>query len=128
MSPLVQWSDTDASGRFHFTAPMKWVEDAEHRFYRDVHLDPACFPRRAVQTSYVRPLGAGDHYDIDFEVDSLGRTSITYQWRIRAAAGICVEGSHVVVHVGPDGKPAPVPDTLRAVLKAASRRTSEGES
>lgn len=113
---MVAWADTDASGRFHFTAPLRWVEDVEHRAYRAVGLDPGRFPRRAVASSYLRPLGAGDPYAVDLVVERVGSTSIGYRWRVLSAGAVCVEGSHTVVHVGDDGRPAPLPRALRAEL------------
>jgi acyl-CoA thioesterase FadM len=113
---VVPWADTDASGRFHFTAPLRWVEDVEHRAYRTAGLDPGRFPRRAVASTYVRPLGAGDPYTVDLVVERVGTTSIGYRWRVLSDGAVCVEGSHTVVHVGDDGRPAPLPDDLRAAL------------
>ncbi|MBH0121927.1 hypothetical protein I0Q12_21390, partial [Rhodococcus sp. CX] len=31
---VVRFSETDASGRFHYTAALKWAENAEHELYR----------------------------------------------------------------------------------------------
>jgi acyl-CoA thioester hydrolase len=118
VTSIVPWSDTDASGRFHFTAPLRWVEDVEHRAYRAAGLDPGRFPRRAVTSSYVRSLRAGDPYTADVSVERLGTTSITYRWQVFSHGELCVEGSHTVVHVDDDSRPAPLPESLRSVLAA----------
>ena len=120
MSRVVAWADTDASGRFHFAAPLRWVEDVEHEAYRAAGLDPGRFPRRAVSSSYTRSLRAGDPYTVDLDVERVGSTSITYRWRVLSDDAVCVEGEHTVVHVDDDGRPAPVPDSLRAVLAAVA--------
>lgn len=115
---VVSWSDTDASGRFHFTAPWRWVENAEHALYRSLvpGVEVGRFPRRAVSATYERPLLAGDEYTIELDVEKVGRTSIAYAWRIVGPDGVCVTGGHTVVHVDVTGRPAEVPQDLRAGL------------
>lgn len=118
----VAWSDTDASGRFHYTAAMRWVENAEHDFYRSV--DPGfpigAMPRRVVTATYHRPLAAGDVFRAELEPQRIGSTSISYRWRVLRGEDLCVEGEHTVVHVGADGRPAPLPVELRRALEAAA--------
>lgn len=116
----VAFSDTDASGRYHFTAPLRWAENAEHAFYRaaDTGTIVGGLPRRAVSVSYSRPLEAGDEYTVELSAESVGRTSISYFWRVLGPGGPCAEGTHTVVHVDESGRPAPVPDGLRTALAA----------
>ena len=113
---VVPWSDTDASGRFHFTAPFRWAENAEHELLRAAGFGPEPFPRRAVTSSYLRPLMAGDPYTVDIGVEQIGSTSITYWWRVLSGGEVCVEGSHTAVHLDDSGRPCPLPDPLRAAL------------
>jgi acyl-CoA thioester hydrolase len=124
MSPIVFWSETDASGSFHFTAPLRWAEDAEHALVRAAGGDPGSFPRRAVSSSYLRPLRAGDQYTVDIAVERIGSTSITYWWRVLSGDAVCVEGGHTAVHLDGTGRPAPVPDALRSALSAHQRAKS----
>lgn len=116
---MVAWSETDASGRYHFTAPLRWAEDAEHALYRTAGPGTMVggFPRRAVSVTYSRPLAAGDSYTVELSVKKVGRTSISYAWQILGPGGPCAEGTHTVVHVDETGRPAPVPDPLRAALE-----------
>lgn len=113
---VVPWSDTDASGRFHFTAPFRWAENAEHELLRSAGFGPEPFPRRAVTSSYLRPLMAGDPFTVDIGVEQMGSTSITYWWRVLSGGEVCVEGSHTAVHLDDSGRPCPLPDPLRAAL------------
>jgi acyl-CoA thioester hydrolase len=114
----VRWSDTDASGRFHYTAPLRWAEEAEHRYCRMAvpAADMARLPRRAAEASYCNPLEAGDTYEVELRVERIGHTSITYAWHITGRAVLCVTGRHTVVHVDESGRPAVVPSPLRAHL------------
>ncbi|MGY1821744.1 acyl-CoA thioesterase [Geodermatophilus sp. SYSU D00079] len=114
---VVRFSETDASGRFHFTSALRWAEDAEHETYRACGLDPAGFPRRAVTSSYLSSLRAGDEYVVELEVERVGTSSIAYRWRVLTGDVVCVEGGHTVVHVGGSGHPEPVPDVLRTELE-----------
>ncbi len=113
---VVAWWETDASGSFHFTAPLRWAEDAEHALVRAAGGTPGSFPRRVVNSSYRRPLRAGDAYTVDLGVERIGSTSITYWWRVVSGGEVCIEGGHTVVHVDGSGRSAPVPDSLRAAL------------
>lgn len=114
---VVPWSDTDASGRFHFTAPFRWAENAEHALLRDAGFGPEPFPRRAVTSSYLRPLMAGDPYTVDIGIEQIGSTSITYWWRVLSEDVVCVEGSHTAVHLDETGRPSPLPESLRTALR-----------
>jgi acyl-CoA thioesterase FadM len=117
MTEIVLWAETDASGSFHFTAPLRWAEDAEHALLRAAGGDPGAFPRRAVNSSYLRPLRAGDKYTVDIGVERIGSSSITYWWRVLSGDAVCVEGGHTAVHLDATGRPVPVPDSLRSALE-----------
>lgn len=122
LSGTVAWSDTDASGRFHFTAALRWVENAEHGLYRAAipGLDIGRFPRRAVQATFERPLEAGDEYAVHLAVDRLGTTSVTWAWRVTSRGETCVSGSHTAVHVDAAGRPAAFPEQLLVCLTSWS--------
>jgi len=79
-------------------------------------VDIRSFPRRATAATYHQPLVAGDAYTVGLDVARVGTSSITYTWVVIGPAGVCVRGEHTVVHVGADGRPAPVPPALRERL------------
>lgn len=74
------------------------------------------YPRRHVEAEFRRVLSFEDELDVRLRVDRLGTTSITYVWQILKASEVYIEGRHTVVHVDRDGRPAPLPDTVRAAL------------
>lgn len=115
----VEWSETDASGWIHFTAPQKWAENAEHQLCRS--LDPSisvgAFPRKEIHSTFQRPLRAGQDYRVDIRPERIGLTSITYIWTVVSEDRVCVEGGHTVVHLGLDGRPAALPEALRTGLE-----------
>ena len=114
----VAWADTDAGGRIHFTAALRYAEAAENALRRRLGLldDWADYPRRRVEAEYRAVLGFEDEIDVRIWPERLGETSITWRWEIARDGEICVDGRHVVVHVDADGHPSPVPAEVRAGL------------
>ena len=116
----VEFVDTDAGGRIHHTAALRWAERAEHQLLRDVgwpHLTR--FPRRHVAVEFLAPLRFGDEVGLEIRATAVGRSSITYEWRVLRGAQVCVQGTTTCVHVDSDDRPTPVPAALRTALGAA---------
>jgi acyl-CoA thioester hydrolase len=115
----VAWSDTDAGGRIHFTAALRYAEMAENALRRKLGLlaDWGDYPRRHVEAEYLAVLGFEDVVDVRIGAERLGRTSITWRWSIERGGEICVTGRHTVVHVDGGGRPAPLPDGVRQGLR-----------
>jgi YbgC/YbaW family acyl-CoA thioester hydrolase len=114
----VAWVDTDAGRRIHFTAAFRWAELAETGLMRKLGLLDGWgnYPRRRVEAEYRKVLVFEDEVDVRLWVEAVGRTSITYAWEISKEGEPYVEGRHTVVHVDPAGRPAPLPDRVRAAL------------
>jgi acyl-CoA thioester hydrolase len=114
----VAWADTDAGGRIHFTAALRYAEAAEAALRRRLGMldDWGDYPRRRVEAEYRVVLRFDDQADVRIRVEGIGSTSITWAWTIVRGDEICVEGRHVVVHVDGDGRPAPLAERLRAAL------------
>jgi acyl-CoA thioester hydrolase len=114
----VAWVDTDAGGRIHFTAAFRWAELAEAALMRRLGLLDGWgnYPRRRVEAEYRNVLRFEDEIAIHLRVARVGTTSIAYAWTITKEGEPYVEGSHTVVHVDPGGRPAPLPDLVRAAL------------
>ncbi|MFN2468523.1 MAG: acyl-CoA thioesterase [Gaiellaceae bacterium] len=117
----VSWIDTDAGGRIHFTAAFRWAEAAETELMRAAGLldrEWADYPRRHVEADYRRVLVFDDEIDVRIRADRLGATSITYAWTVARGGEICIEGRHTVVHVDREGRPAALPERVRAAFAA----------
>lgn len=123
VEPLrVAWADTDAGGRIHWAAVFRWAELAEHALLRRLGRRPSeagPYPRRSADVVYHQALEFDDEVEVHLGVSALGRSSVTFAWTITRDDTVCVEGHHSVVHVGPDGRPAPWPDHLRRGLRVA---------
>ena len=116
----VQWVDTDAGGRIHFTAAFRWAEQAETGLRRTLGLmeDWGSYPRRRVEAEFLKVLVFEDEVDVRIRPERLGETSITWAFEITRDGELCVRGSMVVVHVDAEGRPAPLAERERAALSA----------
>jgi acyl-CoA thioester hydrolase len=57
-----------------------------------------------------------DEIDVELRPEHVGTTSISYAWEIRRGDEVCIRGRHTVVRVGANGRPAPLPPTVRRAL------------
>jgi acyl-CoA thioesterase FadM len=114
----VQWVDTDAGGRIHFTAAFRWAEMAEVGLRRKLGLVEGWgdYPRRRVEAEFLKVLVFEDEIDVRIRPERLGRTSITWAFEIARGTDVCVRGTLVVVHVDADGRPVPLTESERAAL------------
>lgn len=121
----LEWIDTDASGHWHNTVVVRWFEWAEAALLERLGLvTMLCghLPRVRVEADFGRPLHFNDLADIEFEVEDVGRSSITYRCRILHEAEPCAELRVVSVLRGPDGRAASFPEDTRDVLLSAGEQ------
>lgn len=119
----VEWADTDAAGHHHFSAPLRWVEQAESLLYDRlgiVEFIAALIPRVHFDIDYFSVLKYRDRYELTLAVDRLGRSSLAYRFEIKSDSQMVAEGSLVVVFTGlSDRKPRPWPEEVRSILAEA---------
>ncbi len=85
----VAWHDTDAAGIAHFTAFLRYMEDAEHELLRHVGLSvlarddegPITWPRVAVRCDFTASVTFEDVLDIEVRVARIGEKSVTYRFQ-----------------------------------------------
>jgi acyl-CoA thioester hydrolase len=118
----VAWVDTDAGGRIHFTAAFRYAERAETALMRELGLVDRLvdYPRRRVEADFRAVLRFEDEVTVTIRPGRIGTTSIIWAWEISRGGEVCVDGRHTVVHVGSDGRPAPLPDEVRKRLAAVA--------
>jgi YbgC/YbaW family acyl-CoA thioester hydrolase len=91
----VEFSDTDMAGIMHFSNFFRFMETAEHAFFRSlgysVVLSRSGFglhlPRVHAQCDYVAPLRFEDEVQIHLLVQKKGRRSLTYQFQFHRLNG-----------------------------------------
>lgn len=117
----LDWMDTDAADRWHYSVLFRWAEEGEAALHRELGIVDRTFgatPRVAVDATYSAAVTFDDEVEIDFWVARLGTTSVTYEFRIRLVEADVEAGAGTVVTVftAEDGTKAPWPEDLRTAL------------
>jgi acyl-CoA thioester hydrolase len=111
----VEFSDTDLAGIMHYSNFFRYMETAEHAFYRSLGFSVVArdyqvgFPRVRAECDFKRPLRFEDQVEIELLVASRKRRSITYLFRFtnlsRNPPEHAASGSLTIVCVShaPDG-------------------------
>jgi len=122
----VAFPDTDASGRIHFTAMLRYFEAAEIEFMRSLgysyrHALDVIYPRVRVECDYRSAVCFDDEVDIAVSVKRVGTSSYTLEFAATNGGVLAANGSIVVVCMGLAGRAQALPE----VLKDALRRCAE---
>jgi acyl-CoA thioester hydrolase len=115
----LEWMDTDAAGIWHYSTSIRFIEHAELELHRQLDIVDVTFgktPRARLELDFRRSIRFGDDVSTTLEVESVGRTSIVYRFRLEVPRGLAAEGRIVTVLVGGDGRPLEVPQHVRAAL------------
>jgi acyl-CoA thioester hydrolase len=125
----IRFSDTDASGRIHYTALMRHFEAAEFEFLRSIgcsymSLMPAegGFPRVHVECDYLAALECDDEIETAVTVERVGQTSYTLAFAAAKGGQVAGRGKIVIVCMDRGTKrPKLLPERLsRALLESRS--------
>ena len=95
----VEFSETDMAGIMHYSNFFRFMESAEHSFYRSLgfsvilsHFDPPLgFPRVHAECDFKRPLRFEDMVEVQLLVKERKTKSITYSFRFRNLSATPVE-------------------------------------
>jgi acyl-CoA thioester hydrolase len=131
----VEFSDTDLAGIMHFSNFFRFMEAAEHAFFRSLGFSVAqsrlglelCLPRVHAACDYAVPLRFEDDVRVRLLVERKGRRSLTYQFRFSRLNGSgpteVARGRVTVVSVErkADGslKAVPLPKTIADKIEQA---------
>jgi acyl-CoA thioester hydrolase len=125
----VEFSETDAAGIVHFANFYRYMEYAEHAFFRSLGhsiVNPALgvgWPRVHCNCDYKKPLRFEDEVEIHLLVSAKTSKSISYQFRFRVDGAEVARGGFTIVCVRKteaDGmKAATIPPELAALIEAA---------
>ena len=118
---VVEWSDTDASGHYHHSSVIRWVEAAEAELYERLGLTLfGTTPRVRYEVDYLDRLWLGDRVDVALTLVTVGRTSIVYEFEVRRGETLAARGRMICVNSDPDeARAAPWPEETREKLAAA---------
>jgi len=111
----VEFSETDMAGIVHYSNFFRYMEAAEHEFFRSLGFSvvtrqadpPVGWPRVRAECDYKQPLRFEDEYEVHMLVAEKKSKSLSYQFRIRKLnaqpPGEVARGSLTVVCVTHQG-------------------------
>ncbi|MGK7377320.1 acyl-CoA thioesterase [Planococcus sp. 1R117A] len=121
----IQFVDTDASKRIHYSAVFRYFETLDHEFFRSI----GCSYKDLFETGYEMPrvhldctyLGSVE-YDDELEacvsVAKIGNSSFTYSFNFYKAGQVVIKGSLTVVFItSADGKKVTIPPFIKEELE-----------
>ena len=125
----VEFSETDAAGIVHFSNFYRYMEYAEHAFFRalgrsivDHNLDVG-WPRVHSHCDFKKPLKFEDEVDIHLLVSAKTSKSITYQFHFRVDGTEVARGGFTVVCVrrieAGEIKATSIPPEIADLIEAA---------
>jgi len=120
----VEWADTDASGWYHNTVVLHWVEQAENELLDRLgilHDLTGRIPRVHIDVDYRSILRFRDEVDVELAVRQVGDSSVTYRFEVRLVGELAAEGSFTMVLVS-GGKPVSWSREHRLLLTTAGAR------
>lgn len=88
MTRVIEFCETDMAGIVHFSNFYRWMEQAEHAFFRSLGLTVASqqddgttigFPRVAASCRFVSPARFEDKLNVLLQVHRIGVKSVTYE-------------------------------------------------
>jgi len=121
----VAFPDTDASGRIHFTAMLRYFEAAEIEFMRSLGhpyraATDVVYPRVRVECEYRSAVGFDDEMDIAVSVKRVGTSSYTLEFAAMKDGVRAANGSIVVVCMGRTGRAQALPELFREALRRSA--------
>jgi 4-hydroxybenzoyl-CoA thioesterase/acyl-CoA thioester hydrolase len=127
----VEYAETDAAGIVHVSEFFRYMEAAEHAYFRSLGLSvradhgpqPLVWPRASCGFEFHRPLRFEDAFQVRLVVERLGGASLAYRADILLAGDVAATGRSTIVccEARPDGtmRPVPIPDGIREKLAGA---------
>jgi YbgC/YbaW family acyl-CoA thioester hydrolase len=101
----VQFAETDMAGVVHFSWYFRYMEEAEHAFWRAVGLSVAPkgaeigWPRVAASCEYRRPLHFEDEFEVHIRIDAVTDKTIRFACVLTRGADQIATGSMTVACV-----------------------------
>lgn len=124
----IEWSDTDASGRWHNTAGFRFIEVAETALLARLEILGDVYgrlPRVHIAADFKRGLSFRQVVDCSIEVRRVGTSSLTYAFEIRSEGAVCMTAEVVTSLLDEDGRPSSWPDGFRDLLLTAGPQAPE---
>ena len=135
----VEFAETDMAGIVHFAVFFRYLEEAEHAFFRSLDLNimrheddgwKISWPRVAASCSFDSPAFYDDILEVRLNQLEVGRRSLTFSWEIvRDMARLCTGSIKTVCcrfRPGDRPKSIDIPEDLREALAAKEGAAEPG--
>jgi acyl-CoA thioester hydrolase len=127
----VQFAETDMAGIAHFSNYFRWMEEAEHAFFRSKDLSVAMthegielgWPRVNVACEFHGPVRFEDEIELRLRITKVGGKSLSYEVDFLLAEKLVALGKSTSVccqHVGEGLKAVAIPPAIREKLTAGT--------
>ena len=124
---FVQFAETDMGGIVHFSQYYRYMEEAEHAFFRSLglsivdtsHTPPVSWPRVTCSFDFLAPLRFEDEPTLTITLTRLGSKSISYRTDVTLSETKVATGTATIVccELSDDGMISrPIPENIRAKL------------
>lgn len=118
----VEFHETDAAGIVHFSTFFKWMEAAEHAYFRHLGIEtgptaPLAWPRVKATCDYQKPASFNDLITVQVSLTKLSEKSLTLGFAILAHREQLAHGTLTIVCARKaEGKLESVPIPLDTVI------------
>ncbi|MEO6774952.1 MAG: thioesterase family protein [Kofleriaceae bacterium] len=120
----VIFGDTDQMGVVYYANYLRFFEGARAEYwrslgrsYKDLEAAQIAMPVIEAHCNYKRPARYEDLLAIDTDVTEMRGASLRFTYLVRRAGELLAEGFTRHAVIGPTGRPRPIPDFLRTLVK-----------
>lgn len=128
----VRFGDCDPAGLVYYPVLFHYCHTAMEEFFaarcgrsyaRLMEERRVGFPTVNVRAEFFAPFVYGDVAEVEVWASAVGRTSVTFEYRLRRASDrtLCASATHVQVSMDLDGRrPVPLPEDLRRAFEQSA--------
>lgn len=126
----VLFKHCDPAGLVFYPRYFEMINDLIETFFDQIGYpfetlhDAYAVPTVQIDVAFPAPSRHGDHLELALQIDRLGTTSVTFEFRATANDSLRFEGTSTLVHITKDGQPTPWPATTRTAFTPYIRSTA----
>ena len=121
----IQFVDTDASQRIHYSSVFRYFEILDHEFFKSIgHSYKQLFsegyemPRVHLDCIYLGSIEYDDVLEAQISIAKVGNSSFTYTFDFYKENQAVIKGTMTIVFIKSiDGKKTAIPDAIKAELE-----------
>lgn len=121
----IQFVDTDASTRIHYSKIFRFFEYMDHEFFRHIGYPYKKLfemgyemPRVHVQCDFAGMVEYDDELEAEASIARIGNSSFAYHFRFYKGGQLVIKGGLTIVFIDrTTGKSVPIPDFVRTEME-----------